>query len=93
MQEEPSINSKFRHGTITAQNAHKAKKISAVALDPTAAHQAILELAAKLALPSDSSFVLLQIAHSWAARLFGGDAVSPKIQHNKAYLQSVISLY
>jgi hypothetical protein len=60
-----------------------------VALDPTAAHQTILELASKLALPSDSSFVLPASRPIPAARLFGANAVSPEIQHDKAYLQSL----
>jgi nucleotide-binding universal stress UspA family protein len=31
------------------------------------------------------------VADGWAARLFGAEAVSPEIQHDKAYLESVRS--
>ncbi len=54
-----------------------------VALDATTADQTILEHVTKLALTFDSSL--------WAARLFGAEAVSAEIQHDKAYLESVRS--
>jgi nucleotide-binding universal stress UspA family protein len=60
-----------------------------VALDATTADQTILEHVTRLALACDSSVVLLHVADGWAARLFGADAVSPEIQHDKAYLESV----
>src|SRR5271154_5986954 len=60
-----------------------------VALDATSADQTILEHVTKLALTFNSSLVLLHVADGWAARLFGADAVSPEIQHDKAYLESV----
>jgi len=62
-----------------------------VALDATAADQTILEHVTKLALTFHSSLVLLHVADGWAARLFGAEAVSPEIQHDKAYLESVRS--
>jgi nucleotide-binding universal stress UspA family protein len=62
-----------------------------VALDATTADQTILEHATKLALTFGSSLVLLHVADGWAARLFGADAVSPEIQHDKVYLESVRS--
>ena len=62
-----------------------------VALDATAADQTILEHVSKLALTFDSSLVLLHVADGWAARLFGAEAVSPEIQNDKAYLESVRS--
>jgi nucleotide-binding universal stress UspA family protein len=60
-----------------------------VALDATAADQTILEHVTKLALAFDSSLVLLHVADGWAARLFGAEAVSPEIEHDKAYLESI----
>ena len=62
-----------------------------VALDATAADQTILEHVTKLALTFGSSLVLLHVADGWAARLFGAEAVSPKIEHDKAYLESIRS--
>jgi nucleotide-binding universal stress UspA family protein len=60
-----------------------------VALDATTADQTILKHVTILARTFDSSVVLLHVADGWAARLFGADAVSPEIQHDKAYLESV----
>src|ERR1700732_5564396 len=62
-----------------------------VALDATAADQTILDHVTKLSLTFDSSLVLLHVADGWAARLFGAEAVSPEIEHDKAYLESVRS--
>src|SRR5271166_5862866 len=62
-----------------------------VALDATAADQTILEHVTKLALTFQSSLVLLHVADGWAARLFGAEAVSPEIQRDEAYLESVRS--
>lgn len=62
-----------------------------VALDATAADQTILEHVTKLALTFHSSLVLLHVADGWAARLFGAEAVSPEIQRDEAYLESVRS--
>jgi nucleotide-binding universal stress UspA family protein len=62
-----------------------------VALDATTADQTILEHVTRLALTCDSSVVLLHVADGWAARLFGAEAVSPEIEHDKAYLESVRS--
>src|SRR5438132_13302387 len=62
-----------------------------VALDATTADQTILEHVTKLALTFDSWLVLLHVAAGWAARLFGAEAVSPEIQHDKTYLESVRS--
>jgi nucleotide-binding universal stress UspA family protein len=62
-----------------------------VALDATAADETILEHVIKLALSFHSSLVLLHVADGWAARLFGAEAVSPEIEHDKAYLESVRS--
>ncbi len=62
-----------------------------VALDTTVADQTILEHVTNLALTFHSSLVLLHVADGWAARLFGAEAVSPEIQRDKAYLESVRS--
>jgi nucleotide-binding universal stress UspA family protein len=62
-----------------------------VALDATAADQTILEHVTKLAITFHSSLVLLHVADGWAARLFGAEAVSPEIQRDEAYLESVRS--
>src|ERR1700732_2468831 len=62
-----------------------------VALDATAADRTILDHVTKLAVTFRSSLVLLHVADGWAARLFGADAVSTEIQHDKAYLESVRS--
>jgi nucleotide-binding universal stress UspA family protein len=62
-----------------------------VALDATAADQTILEHVTKLAIAFHSSLVLLHVADGWAARLFGAEAVSPEIQRDEAYLESVRS--
>lgn len=60
-----------------------------VALDATDADQTILKHVTMLARTFDCSVVLLHVADGWAARLFGADAVSPEIRHDKAYLESV----
>jgi nucleotide-binding universal stress UspA family protein len=62
-----------------------------VALDATGADETILEHVTKLAQTFHSSLVLLHVADGWAARLFGAEAVSPEIQRDEAYLESVRS--
>jgi nucleotide-binding universal stress UspA family protein len=60
-----------------------------VALDATAADETILKHVIGLAHTFDSSVALLHVADGWAARWFGPDAVSPEIDHDKGYLESI----
>ena len=60
-----------------------------VALDTTGADLAVLSHVATVARMFGSAVVVLHVADGWAARWFGSDAVSPEIQNDKAYLNSV----
>ena len=60
-----------------------------VTLDGTPSDRTIIEHIKKLALVLHSRLVLLHVADGWAARTFGADAVSPEINEDKAYLDSV----
>ena len=60
-----------------------------VTLDSTASDRAIIEHVKKLAKLAQSRVVLLHVADGWAARTYGGDAVSPEISEDTAYLQKV----
>ena len=60
-----------------------------IALDATPADATILKHVAALAKMFESSVVLLHVADGRAARWFGSDAVSPEIQNDTAYLESV----
>ena len=60
-----------------------------VTLDGTSSDRAIIEHVKKLAKLAQSRVVLLHVADGWAARTYGGDAVSPEISEDTAYLQKV----
>jgi nucleotide-binding universal stress UspA family protein len=60
-----------------------------VTLDGTPSDRTIIEHIKQLAQVLNSRLVLLHVADGWAARTFGADAVSPEINEDKAYLESV----
>ena len=60
-----------------------------VTLDGTSSDRAIIEHVKKLAKLAQSRVVLLHVADGWAARTYGGDAVSPEISEDTAYLQKI----
>jgi nucleotide-binding universal stress UspA family protein len=62
-----------------------------VTLDGTASDRAIIEHVKRLAKLAQSRVVLLHVADGWAARTYGGDAVSPEISEDTAYLQKVLA--
>jgi nucleotide-binding universal stress UspA family protein len=61
-----------------------------VTLDGTASDRAIIEHVKQLAKLAQSRVVLLHVADGWAARTYGGDAISPEIFEDTAYLQTVL---
>jgi nucleotide-binding universal stress UspA family protein len=60
-----------------------------VTLDATKTDRAIIEHIKELALLTGGHVVLLHVATGWAARTFGPDAVSPEIQEDTDYLETV----
>lgn len=60
-----------------------------VTLDSTASDRAIIEHVKKLAKIAQSRVVLLHVADGWAARTYGGDAVSPEISEDTDYLKKI----
>jgi len=60
-----------------------------VTLDATATDRAIIDHVKTLAAVMRSRVVLLHVADGWAARTFGADAVSPEIEHDRAYLEKI----
>src|SRR5512143_1990011 len=62
-----------------------------VTLDGTPSDRAIIEHVKHLAKLAQSRVVLLHVADGWAARTYGGDAISPEISEDNAYLQKVLS--
>jgi nucleotide-binding universal stress UspA family protein len=62
-----------------------------VTLDATEADNTILDHIKELARLTHSRLVLLHVATGWAARWFGSEAVSPEIQQDRAYLDSIES--
>ncbi|HVT59458.1 MAG TPA: universal stress protein [Thermoanaerobaculia bacterium] len=60
-----------------------------VTLDATRTDRAIIEHVKPLAKLTGARIVLLHVATGWAARTFGPDAVSPEIEEDRAYLESV----
>ena len=62
-----------------------------VTLDGTPSDRAIIEHIKQLAQLAHSRLVLLHVAHGWAARTYGPDAVSPEISEDTAYLEKVRS--
>src|SRR6478609_7083134 len=62
-----------------------------VTLDGTPSDRAIIEHVKRLAKLAESRVVLLHVADGWAARTYGGDAISPEISEDSAYLQKVLS--
>ncbi len=60
-----------------------------VTLDGTPTDRAIIEHIKLLSKLAGSRVVLLHVAHGWAARTYGPDAISQEITEDKAYLQSV----
>jgi nucleotide-binding universal stress UspA family protein len=60
-----------------------------VTLDATRTDRAIIEHIKLLAGVMKSRVVLLHVADGWAARTYGRDAISPEIEEDKAYLDSV----
>lgn len=62
-----------------------------VTLDGTPSDRAIIEHVKQLANLAQSRVVLLHVADGWAARTYGGDAISPEISEDTAYLQKVLT--
>jgi nucleotide-binding universal stress UspA family protein len=60
-----------------------------VTLDGTPSDRAIIEHIKQLAALAGSRLVLLHVADGWAARIYGPDAVSPKITEDTAYLEKI----
>jgi nucleotide-binding universal stress UspA family protein len=60
-----------------------------IPLDATPTDRAILDHIRPLAKMMGSHVVLLHVATGWAAQWFGGNAVSPEVDEDKAYLESV----
>jgi len=60
-----------------------------IPLDATPTDRAILDHIRPLAKMMGSRVVLLHVATGWAAQWFGGNAVSPEVDEDKAYLESV----
>ena len=60
-----------------------------VTLDATPTDRAIIQHVKPLAKTLGSHVVLLHVANGWAARTFGQDAVSPEIEQDKKYLESI----
>ena len=60
-----------------------------VPLDATPTDRAIVDHIRPLAKLMQSRVILLHVATGWAARWFGGNAVSSEVEEDKAYLESV----
>ena len=60
-----------------------------VTLDATPTDRAILEHVKPLAKLMHSRVVLLHVADGWAARWYGSEAVSPEVEQDRAYLESL----
>jgi len=60
-----------------------------VTLDATDADKTILDHVRALAKSMGSKLVLLHVADGWTARTYGADAVSPEIEHDRAYLAKI----
>jgi nucleotide-binding universal stress UspA family protein len=60
-----------------------------VTLDTSRTDRAIIEHVKRLAKIMNSRVVLLHVATGWAARTYGPDAVSPEINQDSAYLESI----
>jgi nucleotide-binding universal stress UspA family protein len=60
-----------------------------VTVDGTPTDRAIIEHVKDLARLAGSRLVLLHVADGWAARTYGGDAVSPEIAEDLAYLETL----
>jgi len=60
-----------------------------IPLDATPTDRAILDHIRPLAKMMQSRVVLLHVATGWAAQWFGGNAVSPEVDEDKAYLESI----
>ena len=60
-----------------------------VTLDSSPTDQAIIEHIKQLATLTQGRVVLLHVAHGWAARFYGSDAVSAEITEDTAYLEKV----
>jgi len=73
-------------GGIGAQNMYKTILVT---VDGTSSDRAILEHIKPLAKLAGSRVVLLHVAHGWAARTYGADAVSREISEDTAYLKQV----
>jgi nucleotide-binding universal stress UspA family protein len=60
-----------------------------VTLEATPTDRAIIDHVMRLARVMGSRVVLLHVADGWAARTYGSDAVSPEIDADKSYLESI----
>lgn len=60
-----------------------------VTVDGTSTDRAIIDHVKQLAKVAQSRVVLLHVADGWAARTYGGDAVSREIAEDTEYLQKV----
>ena len=61
-----------------------------IPVDTTPTDRAILDHVKPLAKMMQSQVFLLHVATGWAALWFGGNAVSPEVDEDKAYLAGVI---
>jgi nucleotide-binding universal stress UspA family protein len=64
-------------------------EIILVTLDTSLSDRAIIKHVKALAKIMNSKVVLLHVADGWAARRFGADAVSPEINEDSKYLETV----
>jgi universal stress protein A len=60
-----------------------------ITVDGTATDRAIIDHVKHLAKLADSKVVLLHVADGWAARTYGGDAVSREISEDTEYLKKI----
>lgn len=60
-----------------------------IPLDASRTDRAIVDHIRPIAKLMQSRVVLLHVATGWAAQWFGGNAVSPEVDEDKAYLESV----
>ena len=74
---------------MTAPEEGRMYRTILIPLDATPTDRAILDHIRPLAKLMQSRVVLLHVATGWAAQWFGGNAVSPEVDEDKAYLESV----
>jgi universal stress protein A len=60
-----------------------------ITLDGTSTDRVIIDHVKQLAKLANSKVVLLHVADGWAARTFGADAVSPEVEQDTKYLETI----